>query len=196
MTTTTITRDFHNTIVKELKNTKLADAIVNYNELCLEEFTKELEKRWNDARQQNKYELRDELAKELVTKSDMENTRVLLKADIDQSRTELKADIDQVRTELKADIDQVRTELKADINQVRTELKADINQVRTELKADIDQVRTELKADINQVKTELKADIKLTNLKMMFQTTIIILIVLATTPGGTHLLEKIFPFIR
>ena len=52
------------------------------------------------------------------------------------------------------------------------------------------------KADLKLAQTELKADIKVTNLKTMFQTAIIILIILATTPGGTNLLEKIFPFIK
>ena len=170
MISTTLARDLHNTIVKELKNTKLADAIVEYNEFYLEELRRELDKRWNDVRQQNKYELRDELTKELSTKADLENTRIALKADSEQVRSELRADIEQVRSELKADIEQVRSELKADIEQVRSELK--------------------------QLRTELKADIKLTNLKMMFQTAIIVLVILATTPGGITLIEKIFPFLR
>jgi len=148
MATSTMTKELYKTIEKELKSRDVAEAFQKSYEQVIESLRKELIRMNQESRQQNKYELRDELTKELVAKSDMENTRVLLKADIDQVRTELKADIDQVRSELK------------------------------------------------QVHTELKADIKLTNLKTMFQTAIIIVIILAATPGGTNLLEKIFPFIR
>ena len=148
MATSSMTKELYKTIEKELKSRDVVEAFQKSYEQVIESLREELIRMNQESRQQNKYELRDELTKELVTKSDMENTRVLLKADIDQVRSELK------------------------------------------------QVHTELKADISQVRTELKADIKLTNLKTMFQTAIIIVIILAATPGGTNLLEKIFPFIR
>jgi hypothetical protein len=89
--------------------------------------------------------------KDLSTRADLNNTRIILKADIQEVRTELKAEIQEVRAELKAEIQEVRAELKADIQEVRAELKADIQEVRTE----IQEVRAELKVEIGTAKHEL-----------------------------------------
>ncbi|MEK6557884.1 MAG: hypothetical protein AABZ14_06255 [Candidatus Margulisiibacteriota bacterium] len=71
-------------------------------------------------------------------------------------------------------------------------IRSDILLLKTELQAEIQEVRAEIK----QVETSLRAEIKLSNVKTVFQTALIILVVLLTTPGGTHLLEKVFPFLR
>ena len=52
------------------------------------------------------------------------------------------------------------------------------------------------KADLQAEIQEVRAEIKLSNVKTAFQTALIILVVLLTTPGGTHLLEKVFAFLR
>jgi uncharacterized protein involved in exopolysaccharide biosynthesis len=49
--------------------------------------------------------------KDLSTKADLNNTRMILKADIQEVRTELKAEIQEVRAELKAEIGTAKHEL-------------------------------------------------------------------------------------
>ena len=102
-----------------------------------------------------------------------------------QTKTALREDL---RKELASKEDVLL--VKAEIIQVKTELQAEIQQVKTELQTEIQQVRTELKAEIQWV----RAEIKLSNLKTNFQTALVILVILLTTPGGLHLLEKLFPW--
>ena len=88
---------------------------------------------------------------------------------------------------------------KQDLLLTKADLQAEIQEVRGEIqevRAEIQQVESSLRTEINRVETSLRAEIKLSNLKTSFQTALIVLVVLLTTPGGTHLLEKVFSFLR
>ena len=78
---------------------------------------------------------------------------------------------------------------------VKATLREDL---RKELasKEDVFLAETRLQAEISRVEISLRAEIKLSYVKTAFQTALIILVVLLTTPGGTHLLEKVFAFLR
>lgn len=66
-----ISRELYMAIESELKSKKLAEAFSHSYEMFLTEIKQGAEAVFNSARQQNKYELRDELTKELATKADL-----------------------------------------------------------------------------------------------------------------------------
>ncbi len=78
-----ISRELYMTIESELKSKKLAEAFSHSYEMFLDEIKQGADAVFNSARQQNKYELRDELTKELATKAD-------LKVEISSIRSEMK----------------------------------------------------------------------------------------------------------
>ena len=148
------------------KNPEITDEMMDFLDTLIAQVSDEAQATYENQRVQNKHELREELSKELVTKGEFQIETGAIRSDILLLKTELQAEIQEVRAEIK----QVETSLRAEIQEVRAEIK--------------------------QVETSLRAEIKLSNVKTVFQTALIILVVLLTTPGGTHLLEKVFPFLR
>ena len=67
-----ISRELYMAIESELKSKKLAEAFSHSYEMFLTEIKQGAEAVYNSARQQNKYELRDELTKELATKAELD----------------------------------------------------------------------------------------------------------------------------
>ncbi len=115
---------------------------------------------------QTKFELRDELLKEFVTKKEfetkIESLRAELSSKIESARTELKSEIESVKTELDSKIESVRAELDSKIESVRAELGSKIELVKTELDSKIESVRVELTSKIDtslgKTKTEIRED--------------------------------------
>ena len=77
---------------------------------------------------------------------------VATKTDVGELRTEFKTDIAELRTELKTDIAELRTELKTEMGALRAEVKAEIGELRAEFKTDIAELRTELKTEIGELR--------------------------------------------
>ena len=163
------------------KNPEAADEMMDAFELAVEEMQGHVTALVEDHRIQNKFEIRDELSKELATKGEL----FLVK-------TELQSAVDQLRTELRAEIAELRAEVKSEIADLRAEVKSEIAELRAEVKSEIAELRTELKSEI----AELRAEIKLSNLKSLFQTLFIVAMVLLTTDGGQELLKTLLPFLR
>jgi len=97
--------DIYDSLVKEFGSEK-AKILNDF----ISEVSNDIQEKTNKSKTELKYEVRDDLLKELATKQE-----------VLQVRTELQ----NVRTELKAEIDLAQTELKAEIIHVRTELKTD-----------------------------------------------------------------------
>jgi len=88
-----------------------------------------LEKKVEELELQRKLELRDELTKELASKTDIQ----VLKTEIQAVRTEMQA----MEQRLEAKIELVRKELSGEIDKVKTELDGKIDKVRAELREEI-----------------------------------------------------------
>ncbi len=86
----------------------------------------------------------------LVSKDDLELTRVVLREEMVELRAELKTEMAELRTELKTEMAELRTELKTEMAELRTELKADMAELRTELKTEMAELRTELKTEMER----------------------------------------------
>ena len=129
------------------------------------------------------------------TRQELKEAKQEVKRLFDSTRQQSKHELrDELSKELasKADLEMVQVALKSDIEQLRTEVKSDIEQLRTEVKSDIELV----KANLEHLRTELTARIEKSELKTNFQTVIIILAVLLTSPGGTSLIHKLLSFIK
>lgn len=61
----------------------------------------------------------DATSQQLVTKSDLAETKAELKSDLAETKAELKAELAETKAELKADIAETKAELKAEIAAVR-----------------------------------------------------------------------------
>lgn len=85
-----------------------------------------------------------DMLSQLATKSDVENTRLLLKADLDALRREVKTDVDGLRTELRVEIDGLRKEVKVEIDGLRKDVKTEIDGLRKESKADMALLRSSM----------------------------------------------------
>ena len=85
-----ISRELYMAIESELKSKKLAEAFSHSYEMFLTEIKQGAEAVYNSARQQNKYELRDELTKELATKAELEASISNLESKMDARFTNLE----------------------------------------------------------------------------------------------------------
>ncbi len=90
----------------------------------------EIANKWS----QTKFELRDELLKDLVTKVEFEAKIRALEARIETLRDELIARNESLRAELMEKTESVKNELTVKIESVRGELTEKIESVRVELR--------------------------------------------------------------
>jgi hypothetical protein len=72
-----------------------------------------IERKAEDVALQKKFELRDDLTKELASKADVLLVKTELKSEIDKLRVELRAEIDKLRVEVRGEIDKLRIELES-----------------------------------------------------------------------------------
>ncbi len=129
---------------------------------------------------QTKFELRDELLKEFVTKKEFETK-------IESLRAELSSKIESARTELKSEIELVKTELDSKIESVRVELTSKIDtslgKTKTEIREDFLKefvTKNEFETKINSLKIELSKEIENAVLKIEKRFTILFLVLLFT----------------
>jgi len=99
----------------------------------IEDFFDEMDRKAGEIALQKKFELKDELTKELATKADLITARAELEGKIEKVRAELEGEIKNVRTELEGRIENVRTELEARIENVRIKLESRIDRLDLKL---------------------------------------------------------------
>jgi len=113
----------------------------------------------------------------------------------ERDRAETRQELKEAKQEVKRLFDSTRQQSKHELrDELSKELasKADLEMVQVALKSDIELV----KANLEHLRTELTARIEKSELKTNFQTVIIILAVLLTSPGGTSLIHKLLSFIK
>lgn len=123
----TIPRSVYVALEKGFGSKQTVDEFSQSIEIYLTAINTEVLDQYDKTRAQRKYELRDELSKELASKADLHLVQVALKADIDLVKSELKTDMELVRSELKADMELLRSELKADMEAVSSDLEHKID---------------------------------------------------------------------
>jgi DUF917 family protein len=99
----------------------------------IEDFFDEMDRKAGEIALQKKFELKDELTRELATKADLITARAELEGKIERVRAELEGEIKNVRTELEGKIENVRTELEAKIENVRIKLESRIDRLDLKL---------------------------------------------------------------
>jgi hypothetical protein len=88
----------------------------------IEDFFDEMDRKAGEIALQKKFELKDELTRELATKADLITARAELEGKIERVRAELEGEIKNVRTELEGKIEKVRIELGARIDRLDLKL--------------------------------------------------------------------------
>jgi len=147
-----------------------------------------IERKAEDVAIRKKFELKDELTKELASKADVLLVKTELKAEIDSVR----GDIEKLGVELRAEF---RAELRAEINSVMTE----INSVRAEIRTEINSVRAEIisvRAEIGRTRMEI--DNKLDKLDAKFRIYFLILLftVIIMNPKSIELITKLLSLLK
>ena len=122
--------ELKDTIEKELKSKTIANAWAKAYEEQLSQFGKEIENLFEKSRKQNKFELRDELTKELATKADLQMATSELRAEIGELRAEMKTS----ESNLRAEIGELRAEMKHSESNLRAEIKTSESTLRAEMK--------------------------------------------------------------
>ncbi len=111
--------------------------------------------------------VKDEVgAQNIVSKIDLENTRLELQKAIENTRLELQKDIESLRLEFQRDLASTKLELQKDIENLRLEFQRDLTSTKLELQKDIESLRLEFQRDLASTKLELQKDIEITKLEL------------------------------
>lgn len=95
-----------------MKSKKLAEAFSHSYEMFLTEIKQGVDAVFNSARQQNKYELRDELTKELATKADIKGETDSVRAEMKEFEVRVDARFDNFETKMNYKFEMVDFKLK------------------------------------------------------------------------------------
>ncbi|MCX7762137.1 MAG: hypothetical protein N2252_04780 [Candidatus Kryptonium sp.] len=151
----------------------------------IEDFINEMKHRAETIGIEKKFELKDELTKELASKADVVLVRTELESRIENVRVELQ----NTRIDLERQIENVRSELQS----TRAELDTKIESVRAELqtaRAELDAKIENVRAELQTVKTELKSEIDRLNLKLNFLIILVIIVLTLMNPIVAEIVKK------